>query len=270
MPLGIQGDILCDRRAEVKAVRVCCIGIPTLQRVAFRVRNGRRADGAAVRNIRLYGMRLAADRRLILKRSGEHRCNPFCVDHDVVGGHGSGERDGVAHAEFIVVPASELVVLWDTLRARGRAAHAADIRAILLRNSRLLLALVHEHDVVIVAVIVEGNGVGIIGSFLKTRTVRQVVRIGEAGDRVMIFLRRTPTRVVRLETVRMVKGILFSVIRSRAGFSLQNLRIIIEVHGIFAVLIDIVERGSVKRHGVDAGLIRGRTTIPAFRRTPNL
>ena len=68
----------------------------------------------------------------------------------------------------------------------------------------------------------------------------------------------------------MVKDILFSTIHSRAGFSLQNLRVIIEVHGIPAVLIDIVERGSVKRHGVDAGLIRGRTAILAFHRTPNL
>ena len=195
MPLGVQGDILCDRRAEVKAVRVCCIGIPTLQRVAFRVRDNRRADGAAVRNIRLYGMRLAADRYLILKRGGEHRCSPLCVDHDVVGGHGSGEHDGVAHAEFVIVPAGECVVLWDALRARGRAAHAADIRAILLLNSLLLLALVHEHDVVIVAVIVEGDGVGCVIYFRKPRTVRQVVRIGEAGDRVMIFLRRMPLRI---------------------------------------------------------------------------
>ena len=135
MPLGVQGDILCDRRTEVKAVRICRIGIPALQRVAFRVRDNRRADGAAVRDIRLYGMRFATDHYLILKRSGEHRCNPLCVDHDVARRHRSICKIKCCGACLILVPTGEHETFVNAFRAVRRISAVTRKALLIFRGS---------------------------------------------------------------------------------------------------------------------------------------
>ena len=61
------------------------------------------------------------------------------------------------------------------------------------------ITAVAEVDAVVVAVVVEGDGVIIRAIVCERRTIRQIIGIGKAGDGIMVLSRRTPSGIVTLE-----------------------------------------------------------------------
>ena len=154
-------------------------------------------NGAAVRNFDDIGS--AAARHRHMDGAGKGRGSPFGIDDNIVGGHRPGKDIGIACKHLIVIPALEHIGFRHAGRTGRCIADAADVGLILLCLAVRYIAAVAEVDAVVVAVVVEGDGVIIRTIVCERRTIRQIIGIGKAGDGIMVLSRRTPSGIVTLE-----------------------------------------------------------------------
>ena len=110
--------------------------------------------------------------------------DPFGVEREIVGRHGlTGEDIGAALAFFVVKPAAKCIVLH--IGRSGRRITGIGNRLLIFSDQFFLLAaVIHEDDLVAVAVIIEFCTVVPVSIFGALCRIA-----GKAGDRIAVFIR---------------------------------------------------------------------------------
>ena len=144
---------------------------------------------------------------------------PLGIEGDVLGRHGLAiERESIALADLVLIPAVKHVSRRHTVRPGGFIAHAAQ-RLLKLHGLRLFRStVIDEDDVVAVAGVVE---LGVIISAAKAGTFF----IGKAGDRVSIFFCDAIPGSWR--SITMVQLVGNSALVNRTRLSRENLYIVV-------------------------------------------
>ena len=240
--LGVQVIILVDLGVEVEGRSVLLH--PAQEGFAFRQLEGGyaiTADGAVLGNL-AEGMENGTIHLIYRHRVGGS--HPLGVQGNVLRGHLAGEDIGAAFAQFVVIPAGERIALF----ACGCSGGVVGIRNGLLKlpgNGLLRSTIVHKHDVIAVAGVIELGVVvasAVPGSFL----------VGEAGDGILILLGDGISGAGRGVVMVFLVG---DTIVVRSGFAGQDFHIVVGCLGTLAGL-GSVEACTAQRHRVDIGLIR--------------
>ena len=242
--LGVQVIILVDLGAEAEGRAVLLH--PTQEGLAFRqleVGYDITADGAVLGNL-VKGIVNAAIH--IIHRYRVGGSHPLGVQGDGLGGHGlAGKLIGIALAQLVVVPTVKDI----TFLAHRGSGRVVDIRDGLLElpgNGLLLSTVVHEHDVIAVAGVIE------LGPVVIT-TIPGSVLVSEARDGILVFLCDGIALAGR--GVLMMQLIVQIARARRSGLTRQDFHIVI---GCFGTITGLgpVEFCTTEGHSVDVDLIR--------------
>ena len=244
--LGVQVIILVDLGAEAEGRAVLLH--PTQEGLAFRqleVGYDITADGAVLGNL-VKGIVNAAIH--IIHRYRVGGSHPLGVQGDGLGGHGlAGKLIGIALAQLVVVPTGKDIIRH-ARRGSGRVAGIRDGLLELPGNGLLLSTIVHEHDVIAVAGVIE------LGTIIRLAVPgAQGYITGKAGDGILIFLGDSISGAGRGVVMVFFVG---DTIEVRSGFTGQNFHIVVGCLGTPAAP-GAVEACTVQRHRVDITLIRG-------------
>ena len=115
------------------------------------------------------------------------RRGPLGVDGDALGRHFAGEHILLALAQLIVVPAHEGVLRRNSGRTGGGVGHIGDVCLILPCKRLFYGTVVNKLNLVAVTVIVETDRIAIVAITFEIGTVRQIVGICKAGNRIVIL-----------------------------------------------------------------------------------
>ena len=191
--VGIEGNIAENPGVKVKGdvVALFVLGSPTAPGVAsghfcFGLVGRQRGfvDGRTVGD--LDGSRINSIHSQV-RSTGNGRRGPLGVDGDILGRHSAGEDIGVALAQLIVIPALELVLRRNTRRKGGLVRHIGDVCLILPCKRLFYGTVVNKLNLVAVTVIVETDRIAIVAITFEIGTVRQIVGICKAGNRIVIL-----------------------------------------------------------------------------------
>ena len=249
--LGVQVIILVDLGAEAEGRAVLLH--PTQEGLAFRqleVGYDITADGAVLGNL-VKGIVNAAIH--IIHRYRVGGSHPLGVQGDGLGGHGlAGKLIGIALAQLVVVPTGKDI----TFLAHRGSGRVVDIRDGLLElpgNGLLLSTIVHEHDVIAVAGVIEFGPVVIT-------TIPGSVLVSEARDGILVFLCDGIALAGR--GVLMMQLIVDTTMIC-SGFTRQDFHIVVS-RLVTVASLGAVEVCAAQRHGVNVSLV----SVTVFRGSP--
>ena len=196
---GIELIVPMDPRIEVERHMVLHVH-PAEERISCAKRDLRHLafrDGPAHRNVKRLEDRCPIN---VIHRHRVGLWDPFGVEREMVGRHLlTGEDIGAALAFFVVKPAAKCIVLH--IGRSGRRITGIGNRLLIFSEQFFLLAaVIHEDDLVAVAVIIEFCTVvprSIFGALCRIA--------GKAGDRIAVFIR--DCRATGSTSVRMVQHI---------------------------------------------------------------
>ena len=205
--------------------------------IAFRNRNLRQiffVNLCAVGNIIRF--RFARTWYRKMNRSNYFRGSPLCVNDDAIGRHRTLKYVGSPCKFRVVIPPLEFIASRYSFGPFRSIADFANIRLILLGDCFFYRATIHKAHIVRIAVIVERHRINVSSLSLEIRAIRQVARIGESSNVIVVFLRSGPTCVATPELIGMIKNVPFSIILFCPCLTLEDFCIVVETHRIVATL----------------------------------
>ena len=188
--VGIEGNIAENPGVKVKGdvVALFILGGPASPGVAL--------GNSDLREVVLIDLGAVGDGKFFRPTGARHgqvrstdvgRRSPLGVDGDILGRHGAGELILLALPQLIIVPAHEGVLRRNFGRTGGGVGHIGDVCLILPCKRLFYGTVVNKLDLVAVTVIVETDRIAIVAITFELGTVRQIIGICKAGNRIVIL-----------------------------------------------------------------------------------
>ena len=262
--VGVEGDILGQLGVKVKgSIDVSILGSPAVPGILVLKIDVRRLiliqlrliDGFTEGNNNLLSFTITSHGQV--DGSGHARSCPLGVDRNVLRWHCTAELVRLTCKLSVIIPSCEFVVFLNIGRAVRCIAQAINAGPVLLCNRPVQRTAAPEIHLIRIAVIVEGYRVNTRAALsLEAGAISQVTCIRKSLNIIMVFFRCRPGAwAVALKFIRMIEGVPLTIILFCTSLPGQNLRIIVQSHGISPGLVYVLKGSTVQRHRADAGLI---------------